>query len=107
MQDDEDMEQSCEDIADSSLPAYTTPDAGVTGGEDAVGDGVGVGGGGGVGGRGGGVGDDQSRRRPSDGGSVTRKKKKNEVGGAAWLHRALDEITEVLRSQCTVSDPPG
>ena len=31
MQDDEDREQSCEDIADSSLPAYTTPDAGVTG----------------------------------------------------------------------------
>ena len=38
---------------------------------------------------------------------MTRKKRKNEVGGAARLHRALDEITEVLKSQCTASDLPG
>ena len=103
MQSDDERGQSFEDITDSSPPADTMPDVEVIGG----GVGGGVGGGGGVRG-GGGVGGDPSKKRSSDGGSVTRKKKKkSQVGGAARLHRALEDITDVLRSGCTPSDPPG
>ena len=109
MQSNEDREQPCEDIT-NSLPVYTTPDADVTRGGEAAGVGGGAGErptvGGGVGSRGG-FGGDPSRRRASDGGSVTRKNKKNEVGGAVRLHQALDEITEVMRTQGTINEPPG
>ena len=37
---------------------------------------------------------------------MTRKKNKNEVGGAARMYRALDQITSVLSTH-TDSDPPG
>ena len=109
MQSNEDKEQPCEDIADSS-PVYTTSDADVTGGGGAGGvgggDGVPLAVGGGVG-FGGGYRGDSSKRWASDGGSMIRNKKKNELGGAARLHRALDEITVVLRSQGTASEPPS